>query len=171
MIFSFESFCNKIKRMSENKVKYAVYGSYYGDTWIILLVSFAFLELSMYTRYFIFFFFIVLFLVILFISSRKMGFGMGEKHFIYVPFYRFRFREKEVYEFSFQQIKYLNVKHFFSCCFVTISFLDIRGKFKKVHFFYNSFVLGLSIREQKENAKQISKKLLELQTILDRGDF
>ncbi len=171
MIFSFSSFCNRVKKNSERKVKYVVYGSYYGYTWIAFLLSCFFLDFVLYSHYFLFFFFLIFFLLLFFISTRRMGFGMGEEHFLFVRFGHFRFKEKEIYEILFDNIKYLQFVSFFGFHFVKMSFLDNTGRFKKIHLFYHSIVIGLSVTEQKRNGLKITEKLLELQKILDRGDF
>lgn len=96
---------------------------------------------------------------------------MGEEHFLFVRFGHFRFKEKEIYEILFDNIKYLQFVSFFGFHFVKMSFLDNTGRFKKIHLFYHSIVIGLSVTEQKRNGLKITEKLLELQKILDRGDF
>ena len=171
MIFSFDSFCNRVKKNSEKKVKHIVYGSYYGNTWILFLLALFFLDFFLYSPFFLLLFFLLFSFLFLFVSTRRMGFGMGEEHFIFIRFGHFLFKEKEICEFTFDKIKYLQVTSLFGFHFIKMSFIDNAGRFKKIHFFYHSIVIGLSIKEQKKNAFPITEKLLEIQKILDRGDF
>ena len=52
-----------------------------------------------------------------------------------------------------------------------MSFIDSDGHFVKLKYYYTGIVIGLSTTLQKKNGLLISKKLKEIQKVLDKGDF
>ena len=177
MIFSFESFCNKIKRNSEELVRYVVRGAWYGDTIKAFLIFcffnyFFFLTVLSYSVALYYILYVVILMILVFyIATRKMGFGLSKNNFVYVRFKHFGFKEKEVYEIPFDKIKYLSVRKVFGFIFVKMSFLSNEDRFERIKFYYSSIIVGFSISEHRKNANEIYKKLKEIEKVLDRGDF
>ena len=99
----------------------------------------------------------------------KMGFGLSKNGFIYVKLSFFN-KAKEFYEFDFEDIKYLNVRKLFNVYSVNISFIS-KKRLRRVSFNFSSRVLGLDKIEYAKSNKVIRDKLMELQKIMDRGDF
>lgn len=174
MIFSFESFCNKVKNCTNNILSSIVFGNWYGNT-LILIVVFFILNyfMSIMIPNFIVYIICYCLLLILFlflVINRKIGFGMGKNGFVYVIFSCF-YKPKKVYEIPFDNIKYLVVRKNFSVTLVNMSFIDKDGRLKKIKFRFNTMVFGLSTHEHKKNSLNIYNKLIELQKQIDRGDF
>lgn len=174
VIFSFDAFCDKVKKCSNKKLLAIVYGNWYGNL-IFLVIFFMILNyllsymISNIWIYLICFF--VLFLVLLFfVLNRKIGFGMAKNSFVYVMFSYF-YKIKKVQEIDFSNIKYLNVRKIWSFVLVDMSFIDSDGKLKKIKFRFNTMVFGLSLDEHKKNALNIYNQLILLQKLNDRGDF
>lgn len=175
MLFGFESFCNKVKKCSDEIFRYIVYGNWYGNTWIVIgLFFFLFYESFFFIRYFviwIIFYFILLFGVTFYLGTRRVGFGVNKNKFIYVKFSHLFYKVKKVWVVPFDKITYLNIHKVFGLKIVNMSFLSDKGKIEKIKFTYNNIVIGLSVTEQRKNAMEVSKKLLEKERELDRGDF
>ena len=176
MFFSFDSFVLKLKKYSQDKIKEVVCGTWYGNT--ILLI---FLTIFIYYFGCVFFklnrvlyitFYIILFIIlVVYISSRKIGFGIGDKRFCYG---NVRFLKPDFYnvcDVSYDRIRYINVIKIFSFTLVKLSFISDDLRLKKLRFCFNSYVFGFSLNEHKKNALLIRKKLEEIQKIVDKGDY
>ena len=58
------------------------------------------------------------------------------------------------------------------CAFLNvlkISFISDVGKLEKQKYSFATFILGN--QEQQDNAKNLTTKLIELQKVIDKGDF
>lgn len=176
-MFSYEMFCNKMQRFSEEKVKNTVYAYWYGNTikiFLVMIVLFDILRLLIGrvngTLYYVLTICIV-FIVFGYISSRKAGVSLSDNRLIYVKFGHIGYREKEVFEIPFEKMKALTVMKFFNVRLVKMSFISNQGRLEKKRFYFSSVLLGRNYREYKENSQRIFEKLVEMQKILDRGDF
>ena len=175
MLFSFESLKNKIKNQSKDVINYVIYARSYGSNCLLIffymlinyyLLFFPFISITIY--YIVFFLVLIIFCVIF--DSKKVGVGLSKNSLVYVKF-GLTYRIKKVYEVPLDEIKYLDVKKLFGITLVNMSYIDSDGKFTKIRFFYNTIVIGLSVTEQKKNSLLITKKLKEIQKVLDKGDF
>ena len=81
------------------------------------------------------------------------------------------YKIKRAYEIDLDKLKYLNVFKLGSLIFITISFINSDGKFIRLKFNYNSVFLGLSLDKQRKNSHIITNKLLNIEKILNRGNF
>lgn len=176
MFFSFDSFALKLKKYSQDKIKEVVCGTWYGNTILIIL-------LTLFVYYFgcvffrlnnvisLIFYIVLMIILVVYISSRKIGFGLGDKGFCYG---KAKILKGDFYKFSdipFERIKYIDVKKFFSFTFVKVSFISDDLKLEKLKFCFNTYVFGFSLSEHKKNALVIRKKLEEIQKIVDKGDY
>lgn len=178
MLFSFDSFVNKVIKISGVKCNSIVMAVYSKNIILISLIfafytSFTFNIVTIYDGGLLYLLlYLVVFLFTLFmLMTRKVGFGMTNNSFVYVKFKHIGYKEREVYEILFDNIKYLDVKRIFGTTYVKMSFIDETGKFRKLKFSYTSIVIGFSVDEQKKNGLKLLSKLEELQKVLDRGDF
>ena len=176
MLYNFEYFYNVMKKSSKDKINCAVFGMWRGRPFIelfstFIIASFFFYALFDYhvLRY------IVMYLVygiyILIASSRKIGLSHSENGYTYVKFKSIIPKAKEVDNILTENIKYLVVKRFLGRNYVTMSYINDIGKLKKIRIVFSSFIIGFSIKAQKVNSDKILKELIELQKVLDRGDF
>lgn len=175
MIFSFESLKNKVKKESKDSIREVVLAKRYGNNclliFIYLLINYYLIFIPVKSMYVYFLEFIVVLIIFCIIfNSRRVGIGLGKNSLVCVKF-GLSYKVKKVYNVSLDEIKYLDVKKFLSITLVNLSYIDDEGKFIKLRFFYNSIVIGLSVIEQKKNGLLITKKLREIQKVLDKGDF
>lgn len=176
MFFSFDSFVLKLKKYSQNKIKEVVCGTWYGNTILVIILTI----IIYYMGCMIFrlnhilsivFYIFLLFIIVIYISSRKIGFGLGDKGFCYG---KSKILKGDFYKFSdipFERIKYIDVKNFFSFTFVKMSFISDDLKLEKILFCFNTYVFGFNLNEHKKNAIIIRKKLEDIQKIVDKGDY
>lgn len=175
MIFSFESLKNKIQNESKEIISNVVLAKSYGNN-CLLIFLYLFINyyllfipvISMYVYYAEFFVVLVIFYIIF--SSKKVGIGLSKNSLIYVKF-GLSYKTKKVYNVPLDSIKYLDVKKVLNLTLVNMSFIDSDGHFVKLKFYYTGIVIGLSTTLQKKNGLLISKKLKEIQKVLDKGDF
>lgn len=175
MIFSFESLKNKVKKESKDSIREVILAKRYGNNCLLiflyLLINYYLLFIpvsSMYVYYIEFIAFLIIFCLIF--NSKRVGIGLGKNSLVCVKF-GLSYNVKKVYDVSLDSIKYLDIKKFLSLTLVNLSYIDKDGKFVKLRFFYNNIVIGLSTTEQKKNGLVITKKLKEIQKVLDKGDF
>ena len=97
--------------------------------------------------------------------------ALSENRLIYVKFGHIGFKEKEVFEIPFSNIKSLTVKRILNYRLVKVSFISNKGKLEIKKFYFSTFMLGKKSKGYNESSKQIYDKLVEVQKVLDRGDF
>ena len=174
MFFNYESFCNKVKSLSKNKYSNIVYGITTNKNLEALTIYFIINLLSSYifNIYIYLVIFIISFIILLiWFNNRRIGIAINEDKILYAELNKFPFIQKNIYEIDLNIIKYLNYKKIGGLNIVNLSFINEEGKLIRLKFKYNDFVIGLSIKKQKENAIIISNKIKEVEKILDRGDF
>lgn len=178
-MFSYENFRMVMQRYSEEKVKDVVYAALLGNIWVLLLVIILlsdFLRLLMMylkasSNVFWIAYFIIIFVLCIFTVARKAGIALSESRITLVKFGRIGYREKEVYEVNFSNIKALTVYKIFNIRIVKISFIDNTGRFKKIKLEFSSFMVGPGSREFKKNSQNTFNRLVLLQKVIDKGDF
>ena len=178
MIIGFDAFVNKVIKATGEKCKSVVYATYGGKVFLILIMfmfytSFSF-NMVMYSKYrWIYLILYIIFAMFVFfmLATRRVGVGMNDTRFVYVKFNHINYKPREVYDIMFENIKYLDVRRVFGLTNVKMSFIDGTGRLKRINFKYSPFVLGISSSSQKDSGNKIYDKLIELQKVLDRGDF
>lgn len=176
-MFSFEMFINKMQRFSEEKVKSVVYANSYGNFGIAFIVSLVLLDLlnlfvarlNVYLYYFLFIVFVLALFV--FISGRKVGLAITENRVVYVKFNFIGYKEKEIFEVPFDNIKYITVRKILFMRFLKMSFISNIGKLERIRLVFSSVMIGPGSNKFKENSKEVYKRLVEVQKVVDRGDF
>lgn len=176
-MFSYESFKNRMKRNSEEKIKNVIYTSWYGNTILIIFSLILVVEILSYTIARINpFLYIVLYLLlfsltIIYICTRKAGLAITENRIVCVIFNHLSFKEKEVHEILKDKIKSISVHKFLYIRFVNLSFINSTGKLEHKKLYFSSFMFGSNNKEFKESSNAIYDELKLLQKKIDRGDF
>ena len=176
-MFNYDFFKSKMQRNSEEKIKKAVYASWYGNTWMILLFLLVFadilkvLMMRCSPRAYVFVYLIVAFLFGIYIGTRKAGLAISKSKLIYVKFKHFGYVEKDVFEIPFEKIKAITVRKILNMRLVKLSFISNLGKFEKVKFLFSSVMVGSYYREYKQASEEIYEELKKQEKIIDKGDF
>lgn len=175
-MLSFEMFLHKMQKNSEEKIKYAVFANWYGNTLVALaicLVLYDLVRLVAYVNYglFIFLYFLILFLLFFYIETRKAGLALTENRYVYIKFKHIGYREKEVFEIPFENIRSITTHKFLNLRIVKMSFISNIGKLEKIKFVFNTTRMGIDKKRVAENSLKIYEELEQLQKVLDRGDF
>lgn len=178
MKISYESFCNKINKIGGDKCKNVVLAKYNDKMLVIALfiIFFTYYSLNMvifsgYRWFFLVLYIVVIIWILFMLFSRKIGFGMANDKFIYVKFNHLGYKEKEFFNIPFENIRYLDVKKRFGSVMIRMSLIDHTGKFRRLNISFAPMVFGFSVTEQKYSGFEIYNKLMEIQKVLDRGDF
>lgn len=176
-MFSYQIFCNRVRKHSEEKLKAIVYANWFGNTIIALVIALILSDfMSMLYIYskntiFLLFYWIIFSSFILYLSTRKAGVGITNNRIVYVRFRHFGYKPSRVFEIPFDKIKSITVSKILYMRFVKISFISDVGKLEKIKFLFNSFFLGFNMIEYKKNSNEVFNKLVEIQKIVDKGDF
>lgn len=177
MMFGFESLLGMLKRNSVEKLNGGIYTKMYGNTIIAILVTLVLNDflLVLFSRTIpvlcLFTPFILLVMLYLYLVTRRGLFGVTNNNFLLIKLKRFCFKEKEVYEIPIKKIRYLDVKNICGLVFVKMSFISDIGKLEKVKLVCSRIVLGFERKEYKKNYKVVIDRLLEVQKVMDKGDF
>lgn len=176
MILGYESLKAKINQASGLNCKNVVLAIYTNHLFLLIFfvyfyTHYTFIMMMKYAMLFGTLYVLVMLYIVFILVTNRVGIGINEDRLVYVKFSRFGFKSKQVYCVRFDKIKYLDVKKFLFNTNVKMSFIDGNGKLVKVNFRYTKNVLGISGNDQKKSGQIISDKLIELQKVLDRGDF
>ena len=107
--------------------------------------------------------------VVLGILTNKAGIGIKDDNLMIIHLKRFKMEDKYIYNIPFDKIKYITVSKFLLGVTLKISFISEEGRLEKKKYGFSTFVLGSA--EQKDNAKKLYDKLVEVQRVIDKGDF
>ncbi len=178
MIWGLKSVLGILKKNSEEKINGGVYGSWYGNTILVIFIGIVLHDILLFilgkSLLGIWFYIIYLVVVIIlfgYLVTRRCCFGVTDNRFIYIKLGHFWFKEKDVDEILISSIKYLDVKKIGGLVVVKMSFINSNGRFKKIAFVFSSFVLGFDNKDYKTNYQMVLSRLREKQKILDKGDF
>lgn len=176
-MFSYESFISKMQRFSEEKVKSVVYGNWYGNTIVIMVIFLICYDIlnffvGRFSRplYYSLFLIGLCFLTIYF-SGRKAGIALTENRIVYVKFGHIGFKEKDVFEIPYDKIKYITVRKILFFNTVNMSFISNTGKLEKIKVLFSSILIGPGHSKFKKNSKEVYDELKKIQKVIDKGDF
>jgi len=114
---------------------------------------------------------IVIFFGSYYIFSKRGGFGLSFRHFIYVKYSNLFFRELKVEEVPLDKIQYLDIKkHLFSTS-IKMKYVNEFGKLTELNASYPKFLIDKNNKRFQMNGEGIYKQLSSLQKVLDKGDF
>ena len=176
MILGYESLRAKINQACGEKCKNVILATYSNHLFLLIFFVFfythyTFIMMMKYAMLFGILYVLVMLYIVFILLTNRVGIGINEDRLVYVKFSGFGFKSKKVYCIDFDKIKYLYVKKILFNTNVKMSFIDWTGKLVKVNFRYTKTVLGISGNDQQNNGKVIVDKLIELQKVLDSGDF
>ena len=107
-----------------------------------------------------------------YVYSRLGGLGMSYKTFIYVRYSNLLYRELKVEEILCENIQYLDVKNHLLSTSVDLRYIDSTGKANEINFSIPKYILLDRNRKRfNNNRKNIVERLVNLQKVLDKGDF
>lgn len=164
-----------LKELSEERLIHTLYGMWTQNTLLYILIFLLLYDMStgIYLAYGFVIWFIIAFMMYLILMFlllfRKVGIGITENRFVYVVFKRIGYKEKRIYEIPYEKIKYIVVKKFLGSVSVRMSFISDVGKLEKIKFNFKSIMIGSE--NFNVSSKAIYQKLLEVQKIVDKGDF
>lgn len=176
MMLTSEGIMNILRRNTEKKIESGVFSNYRNDYLLKLLFSCVVLEilLSLF-RFPIIIFYIGLLIILMvycfFVFKTRACFGFTDESYLFVRFKIFSNKEDKIEEILFDKIKYFAYHKFLFTNYLTISYLDNKGKFSRLRISYRDFVLGFGLSDQKKYSSILNKFVLEMQKKLDKGDF
>ena len=103
------------------------------------------------------------------VFCRSSGIGINDNDLIIIRLKLFKFEAKRVFEIPFTKIRSITVKKGLLKTKLSISFISDEGILEKQKYVITTFILGNA--EQQDYAKKITAKLIEVQKIIDKGDF
>jgi hypothetical protein len=177
MFYTYEGIKNELRKNSESKIEYCIYGTYLGYTiYVIFMVIFLTSLLAYGTKIVPFWLYMTIYWTTILIGAfnmitRRLSLGMGTNTFTIIKYTRLLRHVGTIYEMKFSDIKQIEYKRFLNINIVELLFEDNTKKIKRIKIMYSTKRWGIGFSEQKESAKTISKKLIELQKVLDKGDY
>ena len=112
----------------------------------------------------------VLTIVFAFIAfCRSVGIGINDEGLMLIRLKTLKFEAKRVFEIPFDKIRSITVKKGLVNTRLRISFISDEGKLEKQKYIFSTFILGNN--EQQDNARRLTEKLIEVQKVIDKGDF
>ena len=175
MFLSFEGFCNNVKRNSSEKMNYIVFANNVKNTLrglISIIVAF-FVIFSIFRNGLVALIVYMVYVVAecFIMGNRKVGLAVNDKMMFLEYFTKFGYKAKELYDIPYDKIKYISVYKFLGVVYIKVSFVSYQKRFEQLKIMYSLNVLGLLKSKQKENGMAIYEKLVEVQKVIDRGDF
>lgn len=164
-----------VKKFSEEKVEHAIFGEWTKYTWLVVLIFLFVYDLSivLFGRFglqkWLFIVLIIFFIFVAYLNTRKVGIGITKNRMVYVRVSHLGYKEKKVFEIPYDKIRYIDVRKFFSLVFVKMTFISDLGRLEKIKFNFHTFMIGSE--DFRKNSKAIYTKLVEVQKIVDKGDF
>ncbi len=100
---------------------------------------------------------------------RSTGIGINDEGLMFIRLKLFKFEAKKVFEIPFDKIRSITVKKGLVNTKLKISFISQEGRLEKQTYVFSTFVLGNP--EQQDNARKLTSKLIDIQKVIDKGDF
>lgn len=175
-MLSFVRYLKLMDDYSEEKSNNKIICAWYGDTWIIFLIviffnDFLFSLLRNYYMMYVFIYGIILIWMVVYLITRKAGLGISNNRLVFVKFKHLGVRINKFEEIPFEKIRNINIRTFMGTSIVFISYISSSGKLEKIRVYYANKYIGFDSDEVIKNRKEITNKLLDMQKVLDRGDF
>lgn len=160
---------------SEEKVKHAISGIWNPNAWLIVIFFIFVYDFLMRVLFafgylpWICFMILIIVLFCIYIRTCRAGIGVTENTLIYIRFSRFRFKPYDINQINIDKIKYIDVRKQFGNTYVKMQFISETGKLRKVKFAFSKMLMGSE--SFRVNSIAITERLMEIQKIVDKGDF
>lgn len=172
---NYQEIVKLVKKNSEEKIDYAVFGVWTEYTFLAFLIFLFVYDLSivLFGRFgiqvWLFIVLIMIFMFSLYFRTRKVGIGVTKNRVVYVKVSHLGYKEKKIFEIPYEKIKYIDVRKKLYLVFVKITFISDIGKLEKVKFNFSTFMAGSE--DFKKNSIGVYTKLVNVQKVIDKGDF
>lgn len=176
-MFHYNQYCKLVNQYSEEKVKTQTICNWYGNTIFVALLAIFLNDILFFLLYrFHYYFylaayFLLFFFMIVYLCTRKAGVGFTAQRMLYVQFHHFGIKIKHYYEIPFEVIRSISVRKILNTYFISVSFIDSSGKLEKRKFYFAKRYIGFNSDEIIKNRLAIVHQLMEMQKVMDRGDF
>lgn len=108
---------------------------------------------------------------VLFLLTKRAGVGISYDTLIYCKYSNLLFRELKVEEIPLVKIQSLDVRKFGPAVSVKFTYINELGKVTEGSFKYPLWTISKYKERFKRSTKIIYDRLVELQKVLDKGDF
>jgi hypothetical protein len=113
--------------------------------------------------------FIIFVVVPVVVLTRKASIGIGEDELMILHLKAFKVEVKKSFNIPVDKIRSITVRKIFSSVSLKISFISEEGKLEQKKYGFSTFIIGSA--ERREFAEKVYKKLVEIQKVIDKGDF
>lgn len=114
---------------------------------------------------------LVIYIGIFYIFSKRAAFGISYRNIIYAKFSNLLFRDLGHEEADLERIQYLDVRKGLLAYSFKMSYINEDGKLRYITFSCPKFLADKSNKRYRYNLKNLYERLVELQKVLDKGDF
>ena len=116
---------------------------------------------------------VLIFLLSMFLSvfsfARKAAIGISNDGLLIMHLKMFRLESKKVYDIPMDKIRSITVSKFGLSITLKISFISEDGILEKKKYNFSTFVIGSA--EKRMFVDSVYKKLVDIQKVIDKGDF
>ena len=116
---------------------------------------------------------VLIFLLSMFLSifcfARRAAIGITDGGLLIMHFKMFRLESKKVYDIPMDKIRSITVSKFGLGITLKISFISEDGILEKKKYKFSTFVIGSA--EKRMFSENVYKKLVDIQKVIDKGDF
>lgn len=113
--------------------------------------------------------FIIFVVVPVVVFTRKASIGIGVDELMILHLKAFKVEVKKSFNIPVDKIRSITVRKIFSSVSLKISFISEEGKLEQKKYGFSTFIIGSA--ERREFAEKVYKKLVEIQKVIDKGDF
>lgn len=113
--------------------------------------------------------FIIFVVVPVVVFTRKASIGIGKDELMILHLKAFKVEVKKTFNIPVDKIRSITVRKIFSSVSLKISFISEEGKLEQKKYGFSTFIIGSA--ERREFAEKVYKKLVEIQKVIDKGDF
>ena len=113
--------------------------------------------------------FLISFFMCLLLFSRRAAIGISDDGLLILNLKMFKVESKKVYKIPMDKIRSITVTKFGLGVNLKLSFISEDGVLERNKYKFSTFVIGSA--ERKKFAEDVYKKLVEIQKVIDKGDF
>lgn len=113
--------------------------------------------------------FLLSFFMCLVLFSRRAAIGIYDDGLLIINLKAIKVESKKVYNVPIDKIRSITVSKYGLGAKLKISFISEDGVLEKKKYSFSTFIIGSA--ERKKFAEDVYKKLVEIQKVIDKGDF